>query len=101
MKYIPRIDVDCEFFEQYGAEQGASYPRHIYFFKNGYGASVILRPKTWGNGNILEVALLKGDIETHDLANNPTSKLNMDEDGIAKVLNDDELRELLEGIRDL
>lgn len=101
MKHIPRIDVDCEFFGQYGAEQGASYPRHLYFFKNGYGANVVLRPNTYGNGNMLKVALLKGDIETFVLANNPTSKLNMDEDGSARVYSDDELRELLEEIKAL
>lgn len=99
MKPIPTIDVDFEFFGHYGTNGGSDVPKHVYFFRNGYGARVF--PVSVRGEGAFAVMLLKGNVQNHEPTKRPTPNLKMDEGGIAIVFNDDELRELLEDIGEL
>lgn len=99
MKFITAIDVNFEFFGRYGTDGNSDVPKHVYFFRNGYGARV--SPVSVSGEGAFEVMLLKGSVQNHKPTKRPTQNLKMDEGGIAIVFNDDELRELLEDIGEL
>lgn len=97
MKHIPRIDVDFKFFGHYGTDGNSDVPKHVYFFRNGYGACIF--PVSVSGEDAFLVMLLKGDVQNHKPTKRPTPNLKMNKGGIAIVFNDDELRELIEEIK--
>lgn len=89
MTLIPKVDVGAVFFGRYN-DNYLSYKRDIYFFKNGKGALVTLAHNPVDGNKILLVHELVGTIDDYrELNDNPK-----------RARNDDELRELLERIRD-
>lgn len=95
MKYfIPKIDIECESFEE-TATSFYTYPRHEYHFENGFGASVIHNPYSYG----LELAVLKYDNETEEW--NLTYDTNITDDVVGYIDGKDSLEKLLNKISQL
>lgn len=95
MKYfIPKIDIKCESFEETETYFN-SYTRHEYHFKNGFGASVIHNPYSYG----LELAVLKHNNETEEWE--ITYDTNITDDVVGYIDGKDELEKLLINISQL
>ena len=95
MKYfIPKIHIECESFEEI-ATSFYTYPRHEYHFKNGFGASVINNPYSYG----LELAVLKHNNETEEWE--ITYDTNITDDVVGYIDGKDELKKLLNKISQL
>nr|DAM98259.1 MAG TPA: hypothetical protein [Caudoviricetes sp.] len=95
MKYfIPKIDIECESFEETKSSFG-TFPRHEYHFKNGYGASVIHNPYSYG----LELAVLKHNNETEEW--NLTYDTKITDDVVGYISGKEELEKLLNKISQL
>lgn len=95
MKYfIPKIDIECESFEETETYFN-SYTRHEYHFKNGFGASVIHNPYSYG----LELAVLKHNNETEE--REITYDTNITDDVVGYIDGKDELEKLLINISQL
>lgn len=95
MKYfIPKIDIECESFEEIESSFG-KYPRQEYHFKNGYGASVIHNPYSYG----LELAVLKHNNETEKW--NLTYDTDITDDVVGYINGKEELEKLLANISQL
>ena len=94
MKYfIPKIDIECESFRE--TKHWDKYPRHEYHFKNGYGASVIHNPYSYG----LELAVLKHNNETEEW--NLTYDTKITDDVVGYISGKEELEKLLNEISQL
>ena len=94
MKYfIPKIEIECESFEE--TKSWNKYPRHKYVFKNGYGASVIHNPYSYG----LELAVLKHNNETEEW--NLTYDTKITDDVVGYISGKEELEKLLNMISQL
>lgn len=102
MKYIPIIDVESEFFGIY-SEQAISNnhilnftqetkKHHFYFFKNGYGASIILVYNPVIADYMLEIATLEGNIQNHKVS------VFGGREQIVRVFDEDSMRKELERI---
>jgi hypothetical protein len=95
MKYfIPKIEIECESFEETESSFG-KYPRHEYHFKNSYGASVIHNPYSYG----LELAVLKHDNETEEW--NLTYDTKITDDVVGYISGAEELELILKKISEL
>lgn len=95
MKYfLPKIDIECESFEETETYFN-SYTRHEYHFKNGFGASVIHNPYSYG----LELAVLKHNNETEEWE--ITYDTNITDDVVGYIDGKDELEKLLINISQL
>lgn len=94
MKYfIPKIDIECESFEE--TKIWEKYPRHKYAFKNGYGASIIHNPYSYG----LELAVLKYDNENEGWVLTYDTKIT--DDVVGYISGKEELEKLLNEISQL
>lgn len=94
MKYfIPKIEIECESFEE--TKNLRNYPRHEYLFKNGYGASVIHNPYSYG----LELAVLKYDNENEEW--NLCYDAKITDDVVGYISGAEELEILLKKISEL
>ena len=95
MKYfIPKIEIECESFEE-TETYFDKFPRHEYHFKNGYGASVIHNPYSYG----LELAVLKHDNETEEW--NLTYDTKITDGVVGFISGKEELEKLLNMISQL
>lgn len=95
MEYlIPKIDIECESFEE-TATSFNTHPRHEYHFKNGFGASVIHNPYSYG----LEVAVLifKPKVNRWEI----TYDTNITDDVVGYIDGKDGLEKLLTKISEL
>lgn len=97
MKYfISKIDIECESFEE-TETSFYIYPRHEYHFKNGFGASVINNPYSYG----LELAVLKHNNETEGEEWDLTYDTKITDDVVGYINGKEELEKLLTGISQL
>ena len=89
---IPEIDIDCLNFTKEN-DSFNQYPRHVYYFSNGYGASVIHNPYSHG----IELAVIKkvddGWCLTYDTP--------ITDDVVGYISGKEELQNWLEKIKDL
>lgn len=94
MEYlIPEIDIKCVSIEK--TIMWNKYPRHEYHFKNGYGASVVHNPYSYG----LELAVLKHNNETEEW--NLTYDTDITDDVVGYINGKEELEKLLANISQL
>lgn len=95
MKYfIPKIEIECESFEKDEKSFG-KFPRHEYHFKNGYCASVIHNPYSYG----LELAVLKHNNENEEWDLTYDTKIT--DDVVGYISGKEELEKLLNKISQL
>lgn len=92
--YLPKIEIECEEFTEH-TNSFFKYPRHEYHFDNGYGASVVHNPHSYG----LELAVVKHNKKTGswDL----DYKSGITDDVIGYIKGKEELEEILIKISNL
>lgn len=94
MKYfVPKIEIECESFKE--TKHWDKYPRHEYLFKNGYGASVIHNPYSYG----IELAVLEYDNENKGWV--LTYDTEITDDVVGYISGAEELELLLKKISEL
>ena len=92
--YLPKIEIECEEFTEH-TNSFFKYPRHEYHFDNGYGASLVHNPHSYG----LELAVVKHNKKTGswDL----DYKSGITDDVIGYIKGKEELEEILIKISNL
>lgn len=105
MKTIPKftdlIAQADEFVEESKEdERSIVEQRHRYWFKNGYGISLIRFSPFYYNGSI-EACLLEGSEESYDQSDRPVELFDCKFDEPFRMYMESEIREAIEYVRDL
>lgn len=105
MKTIPKftdlIAQADEFVEETNDdERSIVEQRHRYWFKNGYGISLIRFSPFYYDGSI-EACLLEGSEESRDQSDRPVELFGHKFDDEFRLYKESEIREAIEYVRDL
>lgn len=79
---------------------GQILERHRYWFKNGYGLSLVRFLPIYYEGSI-EAYLLEGNEENFDLSDRPVELFGHKFDDAFKLYDESEVRQAIEYVRDL
>lgn len=105
MKTIPKfpdlIAQADEFVEESrDDERSVVEHRHRYWFKNGYGISLIRFSPFYYSGTI-EACLLEGSEESYDLSDRPVELFDCKFNDVFRLYKESEIRKAIEYVRDL
>lgn len=74
--------------------------RHRYWFKNGYGLSLVRFSPNYYDGSI-EVSLLEGSEENFDLSDRTVELFDCKFNDVFRLFEESEVRQVIEYVRDL